>query len=252
MVKMQRAELQSTVSSEGNDAEIDALVTEIIVQEKDAYTDQIIPFAAKEKQLRQQFSESLHRYKEKYFNGYQVLLDTCAVMRQKMPDAQNNFGSYIIDYKIFEKISPAEMDQKLQGDALPSEVLGISEDVLQELYRAAMYLVQHNEMTKAQDALYFLVTIAPNYPLFWMALGFCSGECHDYTLAGKACNTSIELDPSNAEAYVIYAQLLVRCRDISGAHAVLDRGLDYAKAHKQQAWAHNFTQILESEKKECI
>lgn len=232
------------------DPEFEAAVTnyigEVISMEKKEYKPGIEPFSVHADKIRKSISESMHLFQKTYVHGYQVLMKELVVMFPKSEQEADPLAPYRPSGENMDILDNPEMFLAFlfEGGAI-CDILDFSPEAMKNFHDASVRLMQQKRYEDAKDALYFLVMIAPEVVVHWLALALCYAECSEFDVACQACEHAIELNRQNPDCYLILTRIYRQMQQLELARKVCDRGLQYALEHRGEEWAEKLGSVLE-------
>lgn len=228
------------------EADIEEYLSNVIAQEKENYTSTLQPFSVREQEIRTKSKEALYCFKKSFLNGYQTLINELRHEMNISESKEDLVALATVDPEKFKIFADPEGVTKAfeEGNSI-YELLGFTEKTLNIFYHAACRLMESKEFEKARDACYFLVTIAPGVYQFWVALGRCDANLHAYEVALQELSNAIEVDPTEATAYLELIDLLVVMHQFKKATDLYRAGIEFAATHQEKPWAEALRARLE-------
>jgi tetratricopeptide (TPR) repeat protein len=149
-----------------------------------------------------------------------------------------------------------DIDIILSEEKLIQELLGVSNEKLNQLFEGAVQLLHQHRYDEAGQAFKFLIQVNPFVPDFWIGQGLIHQVSEDYRAAISDYLVAQTMDPSRAESYVHAIECCLEMRDIKQAEAILRQGLSYAKRYPSREESRVifsqlklFQNLIEDEKK---
>lgn len=210
----------------------------VVALEREEHRSGLEPFDAKAGKIRSQVTQALDTFKTSYDHGYKLLMAELEPNQIPTVDLQN--------LAIFQD-NDALLSALSEGKSL-HELIGFSWDSLKTLYQAGLSLFDKHKFSEAQDAFFFLATIAPLVPEFWIGLGYANAECQHNDAAIFALKRAINLRPDLADGYLLLIRVYVQKVNFTEAFSVCNEALDFAKDHKGDIWAEGLVVIIEEAK----
>lgn len=245
MKRKSSQKVQLQVIDYESDPDIHEAVDQILEEERKSHASDFEPFEAKAAKLRLSIGQELYNFKKTYNLGYQVLMHELAEMYADSVD-ENPLAPFEVDNVHLATLEDKEACTTRMQEGTPlSDILGYSQETLTKFYGAATSLLEKNQLQEAKDAFYFLATIAPHYPLFWLGLGYSLALVNEHETAVKACDFALQLDPNNADCYLIYARIYLQFNEHDNAIRVIQRGIEHANAHKNEPWANDLVAMMQ-------
>ncbi len=213
--------------------------------EKENHSSQVESFEAYAAKFREKASHQLHTIKDRFENGYTVLLDEI--------ESQLEPGESIDPYLIMgDKLATINSAEKLtqfyaDGNSL-YELFEYSPKILTSFYKAAYKILEERRYEEGLNGYFFIVTVAPHMREAWLNLGFAACKLDDYLSGIEAFGNACELDPKKADSYLAACGGWKKLANYDNAYQVCDIGIHYASKHLEETWAQELTQKLESAK----
>lgn len=135
---------------------------------------------------------------------------------------------------VFEDFSPIipepEALKKGMEEGKPFYVLlGISQDKLNEYYKKATELFYKEEYEKSSDAFYFLSSLHPSHPHYWLGLGLSEQKCGEFHAALMAYGMASIYDVENPLSYFQAAKCYLEIEDRENASYSLKLALSFSE-----------------------
>lgn len=92
-----------------------------------------------------------------------------------------------------------------QGNSL-QEVLGISENTIESIYKLAKYLYEQQLFEESSGAFYLLAFLNPSCETFWIGLGNSEYFLHNFKEALLAYSLAIQIDEENPHYHLLVAK----------------------------------------------
>ena len=170
-------------------------------------------------------------------------------------------SSYLSGLKILEKELEKPIPHKLRAspeailDALAHgkglyELLGLTWHDIELLYECASRIAHDNRFEEAREAFFFLCTIAVAVSECWLSLGLVAAKCGHYEEALEACRFAIDVQPENGANYLGYGYVCIQMQDFDAALELCNQGMQFAKQHAKEPWAHRLKETLEEGKRQ--
>lgn len=135
---------------------------------------------------------------------------------------------------VFEDFNPIIPDPKdlkkgiEEGKPLYN-ILGLSQDKLNEYYNKAKEHFQKEEYEKSSDAFYFLSSLHPNHPHYWLGLGLSEQKCGEYHAALLAYSMASIHDAENPLTYYQAAKCYLEMDDKDNAKHSVKLALSFSE-----------------------
>jgi tetratricopeptide (TPR) repeat protein len=183
--------------------------------------------------LRVQVTQAAEEYYQASINGYKAI---CEALNFQMPEVPKE------NLKILEN-QQAFKDAISEGKQI-AEILGYSYETMTCFYTALLPFFEKEEYQKARDGLFFLITICPQVPEYWISLGIAETKLSHYEEAEKAFSSCLELDPFSQDAYkgLLYLYTLLQKREES--IALCNDGISLAQSHPENERAIELEKML--------
>lgn len=137
---------------------------------------------------------------------------------------------FFIPPEISEKLQdPAVVIQYLEQGKTLQEILGYTEDKVEEFYQKAKILFERQEYEQAKEGFMFLVTLNPYVHAFWLGLGMAEELCHHFHEALRAYGMAIFTDPTNPLPYYHAATCHQALNDSNHARQSLEFAIETAR-----------------------
>jgi type III secretion system low calcium response chaperone LcrH/SycD len=126
-----------------------------------------------------------------------------------------NIENYEISFDNLEKMFKVSfMEESAEKEhGLFQDALNISEEVLEEYYKAAYRLIEEKRWEDASDAFLFLTFINPNIYNFWIGLGISMQSQGAYDRALPAYAMAQQIDPEIPISYANAFQCCVALKE---------------------------------------
>lgn len=196
-------------------------------------------------EAQKRMNDAMQLFQQSYNNGYHLLIKE---LKQSAKDNAKAYQAKIDGLKMLD--NPEKFKNFLAEGKSISEVLGFSEEAIDNFYEAAHHLMAQKRYKEAKDAFFFLVTIAPQVSECWLGLGLAYGQCKETEGAIQSYLRAIALSPHKADGYVAFARLFTAMNDIPSARKVCDIGMSFVKEHEKQPWAQELGRALQETKQE--
>lgn len=136
--------------------------------------------------------------------------------------------------RVFEDFSPIipDPDSLKRGieEGRPFfEILGITQEKLNEYYGRARDLFIKEDYEKSSDAFYFLSSLNPAHPHYWLGLGLSEQKCGEYHAALMAYGMASMYDAENPLSYYQAAKCYLEIEDKENAARSLDLALHFSE-----------------------
>jgi hypothetical protein len=240
-----RPKIIPQVADYESDPDICEALDEILAEEKEKHQSEIVSFEQKAAKLRSEIGSELYTFKKSYDAGYNALMGELQNIYAESPD-EEPLKEFLVDDAHIQALEDKEAcDARMKEGTTLADLLGYSGETLAKFYQAATNLLEKNQTDSAKNGFYFLATIAPNYPLFWLGLGFSYALLKEHDLAVKTCEFACSLEPSNIDAYLISSRVYVEFQEYESAIQVLQKGIEYARATASEPWAKDLEMSLQ-------
>jgi tetratricopeptide (TPR) repeat protein len=225
-------------SDQSFDVALEDYINHVVTAEKEDYKPGLRPFSAYEAEIRSKLHEVFNFFSAAIANGYRVLIEE---LKDEMKTSESKE-----DLLALAAVNPEKLNIFDDNDALVKafeegtdiyELLGFTEKSLNVFYHAVRRMIEDKAFKNARDACYFLVTIAPWVPQFWVSLGRCDIGLGAYDVAFQEFVQAIDIDPTDSTAYQELVDLLIETHEFNKATSVCNAGLQMASEHKQEPWA---------------
>lgn len=135
---------------------------------------------------------------------------------------------------VFEDFSPIipepEVLKKGMEEGKPFySILGLTQDKLNEYYKKASDLFYKEEYEKSSDAFYFLSSLHPTHPHYWLGLGLSEQKCGEYHAALMAYGMASMYDVENPLSYYQAAKCYLEIEDKENASHSLKLALSFSE-----------------------
>jgi len=228
------------------DPEIERAIDDAIAREKEIHTSDVEPFEHKSKKLRESLSKEFYNFKKCFDSGYRTLMNELSILYAESLDEDNPLAPFEVDDAQLEVLKDKETCvSRMQEGQVLADILGFSQETLTKFYQAATSLLGKNQLDEARDSYYFLATLAPNYPLFWLGLGYTYALLNEHNQAVNACELALQLDPIHADGYLIYIRVFLQFSEHDNALEVTKRAIAYANEHKNEPWAADLVAMMQ-------
>jgi tetratricopeptide (TPR) repeat protein len=246
LIEQSQTERNEAVGSQHFETALEGYLNDVVEAEKEEYHSSIQPFAAFENEIRSKLGDSIRFFQENYSKGYQALIEE--IKREiEMSKSKEDLLPFVIadqeKLKIFD--DPERLFKAFEEGSSIYELLGFTEKSLNLFYHAANHLLEAKEHKKAQEAFYFLVTIAPEIYPFWIGLGHCYKNLGEQQTALQVLLQAIGIDPTQVAAYLDVAILFVEAHDAQKAREFCMAGVLFARENKKEPWAETLLRTLE-------
>lgn len=246
-----KEELHGSPNNEGEFAQgfetsLEKYTSAIVAAAKEEYKSPLQPFSVREREIRKKVNESFLFFKKSFSNGYRTLIEELQFEMKISESKEDLLALVAVDpkkLKIFEDVE--KLIEALEAGSAIYELLGFTEKSLNVCYHAVQRLVENKEFEKAHDVCYFLIIIAPGVYQFWVYLGRCDASLQAYESAFQELAMAIEIDPTEATAYLDIIDILLETHEYTKAFNLCDAGLQFAVANQQEPWAEALRSRLE-------
>ncbi len=220
----------------------------VVEIERKRYDSTLEPFDLYAQKIRERLSEAWHAFRKSYVTGYSILL---AEVSKMFPDDDDALIPYYADPELLSTLQTADgFADFLERGKTIYMLLGYTNEVMQNFYKAAYKLLVEGRIKEGFDAFFYLVTIAPNEREFWLNYGYAALQLGEHMLAIEAYGRAFDLDPNKADAYLAAASVYLRLQDFQHANEVCDLGLTHALTHRGEPWAEELGSMLEEGKRQ--
>lgn len=128
---------------------------------------------------------------------------------------------------------PLYLKKALESGQPLFQILGFTQNHLNDFYTSASSLFFRQDYHKASDAFYFLTTLNPNHPHYWLGLGLSEQHNGENHAALMAYSMATLHDVENPIPYYQSAYCYLELNDKESAKASLSLALSFADAHPQ-------------------
>ncbi len=126
---------------------------------------------------------------------------------EKVKNELDNSGKHFEDY------AEAPHDEESDKPVLLQQIFGISDSSLVLIYQLAHKFVADKQYENALDVLVFLVTLAPDSPAFWLALGVCMQALETHQDAIVMFDIAKTLNPTDPSPCIYAAESYLKMGD---------------------------------------
>lgn len=229
-------------SSEPASVVIDQVVDYLIEQEKEHYTSKLESFASYKEKFRKRAEDTLHQFKDHFFNGYNILLNELK--------KTSNLEPFLINDEIFTCLNSFEKIRAFldKGTSL-YELFGYSDATLATLYKTAYKIAEERRFQDGYDAYFFIVTIAPHIRDAWLNIGYTLCQLGEHLTGVEAFGRAFELDPTNADSYLASIGAYNKYGSLEKSHDICNLGIKIAEQNKDADWAPELERRLQEAKR---
>lgn len=128
---------------------------------------------------------------------------------------------------------PAKIKEKLLGGEMPYQILGFSDEVIEEFYQASCFLLGEKRYRESANAFLFLVGLDPYQYDFWIGLGMSEQLCHEYETAIDAYEIAAICNLMSPVPYFYLAKCLFAIHDRQSALEALRLAIEMAEEDDQ-------------------
>ena len=156
------------------------------------------------------------------------------------------------DYKIPDEIllelqKPGELRNQIDAGKSLQEIIGYTDEFMQELYNAAHDVFQEGRFQEAADGFLFLTTLNPYVYAYWVALGMSQQLLEEYeqALLAYECAGKIEVACPIPDYYMAACQLLMNDQEL--AKVSIERAKQ--KCIGRQNYASFYEKVVKAEER---
>lgn len=234
---------------QNSETALEAYIDAVVEAEKEEYRSSIKPFSVFEEEVRSKLSDSIRFFQQNYTRGYEALLEE--IKRESgISKSKEDLSSFISTdpekLKIFD--DPEALMKAFEEGSSIYQLLGFSEKSLNIFYHAACQLLERKEYKKAEGAFYFLITIAPEIYLFWIALGRCCKNIGNIETSLQVFLQAISIDPTQVTAYLDVVDLFIEVHDVHKAEKFCAVCIKFASENHKEPWSAALKDALEEKK----
>ncbi len=117
---------------------------------------------------------------------------------------------------------PQEYCYILENNKTLQGIFGLTDETLQNLYKAAKYIYEHQHYLEAASSFAVLTLVNPNHHDFWEGLGNSEYFCNNYEAALMSYAMAIQVNPENPMYHMYSARCYEKISDFSNAINALD------------------------------
>ncbi|MDP1834865.1 MAG: SycD/LcrH family type III secretion system chaperone [Chlamydiales bacterium] len=100
------------------------------------------------------------------------------------PNMDEDQQEFLVPREALERLNDADLLREYVEDGKSfQEILGYSDETMEQFYNAAYSLMQKHRYKEASDAFVFLTTLNPFVPEYWLGMGMCEQINQDYEQA---------------------------------------------------------------------
>lgn len=121
-----------------------------------------------------------------------------------------------------------EVQKELAEGKNIDDILEISPDQMQILYKAACHLFEEHHYADAADAFLFLITLNFQNSQFWIGLGMSTQMSGNFESAIDAYELAAIYEPENPIPYFYLAKCLFAMHERQSASLALEMAIQYA------------------------
>lgn len=224
---------------------LEEYINDVVASEKQGYHSTLRPFSSYELEIRSKLQEVFQFFHKAFAGGYRTLIEEL-VRAMKRADAQEDLLTLAkIDpekLKIFD--DPEALVKAFEEGSSLYELFGFSEKSLNAFHKVVCRMIDEKAFEKAREVCYFLTSIAPWIPQFWICIGRCDVALRSYDLAFQEFAQAIELDPTKSASYYAIIDLLVETREYDRASQLSNAALQFTTEHQQEPWAEALREDL--------
>ncbi len=111
------------------------------------------------------------------------------------------------------------------------QILGFTQNCMNDFYTSASSLYYKQDYSKASDAFYFLTTLNPNHPHYWLGLGLSEQQNGETHAALMAYSMATLHDPKNPIPYYQSAHCYLELNDRESALSSLELALSFSDSY---------------------
>lgn len=207
--------------------EVDAFVECALQKQKEIFHSDVESFASFSQKLDKEIRNYCTRFHQQFYSGYRVLCTYMEQQKQCVP---------CIAQDKWERLHDTEyVLQCFEEGKVLYEIFGLSFETVLHCYTAATALIEEKRLEDARNALFFLTTIAPQVPEFWIAQSSVHILIHEYHEAIIAGQEALDLAPENVEAHYALLRAYIANNDCAHARTLCEESLAHARQEKNQA-----------------
>lgn len=138
----------------------------------------------------------------------------------------------VTKYRMTEEALELLQDPDALGDVMAEgktfkEIVGFSDEVMDDFYEVAAKLLEERRLEEAQNAFTFLTTMDPGVAIYWHGFGMANQWNGEIETALNAYRAAIDIDPLTVEPYFQAVGCLVEEGDVEQAAQIVATVFEY-------------------------